>query len=165
MNAHKTSFFPLSLDISANYVHLEGRKCCISLFSFKHLNTNFRNLYQYNFTNYNFLTSGMILMLYFQGNSWFINLDKLIDYVNNVFQDEDVHLMYSTPSCYLKALQEAEDQDWPSKVGASEQLDSTAHFGLGFVFFNTLTKFCPLLTTYILVREFLYCYIGKSAYL
>ena len=37
MNAHKTSFFPLSLDISANYVHLEGRKCCISLFSFKHL--------------------------------------------------------------------------------------------------------------------------------
>ena len=48
--------------------------------------------------------------------------------MNNVFQEEDVHLMYSTPSCYLKALQESEDQDWPSKVGASEQLDSTAHY-------------------------------------
>ena len=52
-------------------------------------------------------------------------MDKLIDYVNNVFQEEDVHLMYSTPSCYLKALREAENQDWPSKVGASEQLDPT----------------------------------------
>ena len=37
--------------------------------------------------------------------------------------------MYSTPSCYLKALREAEDQDWPSKVGVSEQLDPTTHFG------------------------------------
>merc|ERR1712241_684290 len=40
-----------------------------------------------------------------------------IDYVNNVLE-EDVHLMYSTPSCYLKALRESlKDDEWPSKEG------------------------------------------------
>ena len=67
--------------------------------------------------------------------------------MNNVFQEEDVHLMYSTPSCYLKALREAEDQDWPSKVGASEQLDPTKG-GLISEHFHFGSNFLKLVPTY-----------------
>eukprot|EP00095_Tigriopus_kingsejongensis_P008379 snap_masked-scaffold9_size846264-processed-gene-1.4 protein:Tk08379 transcript:snap_masked-scaffold9_size846264-processed-gene-1.4-mRNA-1 annotation:"lysosomal alpha-mannosidase" len=45
--------------------------------------------------------------------SWYKNMDKLIKYVNE--RDEGVHVMYSTPSCYLKALHD-EDIGWPEKT-------------------------------------------------
>ena len=50
-------------------------------------------------------------------NAWFMNLDKLIDYINNQLVEENVHLLYSTPSCYLKSLREANVLEWPSKEG------------------------------------------------
>jgi lysosomal alpha-mannosidase len=42
-----------------------------------------------------------------------MNLDKLIKHAN-AMEDEKVHIMYSTPSCYLKTLQEA-NEAWPIK--------------------------------------------------
>jgi len=46
---------------------------------------------------------------------WFKNIDKLINYVNNVLgEQEKIHLMYSTPSCYIKALNE-EGAEWSTK--------------------------------------------------
>ncbi|CAN7940010.1 unnamed protein product, partial [Ixodes hexagonus] len=38
---------------------------------------------------------------------WFVNLDKLIKYANENSSATNVNLLYSTPSCYLKSLYEA----------------------------------------------------------
>ncbi|XP_033225890.1 lysosomal alpha-mannosidase-like [Belonocnema kinseyi] len=46
-------------------------------------------------------------------NSWYTNLDKLIRYIN-FYNGTKFNAMYSTPSCYLKALNE-EQISWPSK--------------------------------------------------
>lgn len=50
---------------------------------------------------------------YQNANPWFENLDKLISLVNS--NQDKVNVMYSTPSCYLKALNDA-DQAWPIKT-------------------------------------------------
>lgn len=54
---------------------------------------------------------------YTNAKVWFKNLDKLIKYVNELQAKEGskVHAFYSTPSCYLKALNEA-GISWPSKT-------------------------------------------------
>lgn len=53
---------------------------------------------------------------YTNARVWFKNLDKLIKYVNEMqAQGSRVNAFYSTPSCYLKALNEA-DISWPSKT-------------------------------------------------
>ncbi|CAF4755775.1 unnamed protein product, partial [Rotaria socialis] len=47
---------------------------------------------------------------------WFKNLDKLIKYVNaQQVNGSDVNVFYSTPSCYLYALNKA-GLTWPSKT-------------------------------------------------
>ena len=43
----------------------------------------------------------------------FKNIDKMIKYTNRI--DPGVNLFYSTPSCYLKALNEA-GETWPVKT-------------------------------------------------
>ena len=52
---------------------------------------------------------------YFDARIWFKNLDKLIRYVN-ARQDKGskVNVFYSTPSCYLYALNNA-NQTWTTK--------------------------------------------------
>ncbi|XP_037083658.1 lysosomal alpha-mannosidase-like [Pollicipes pollicipes] len=51
---------------------------------------------------------------YQDANMWFKNMDKLIKYVNARQSDgETVNLMYSTPSCYLKALHDS-GLVWPT---------------------------------------------------
>ncbi|KAK2580291.1 hypothetical protein KPH14_012534 [Odynerus spinipes] len=50
---------------------------------------------------------------YQQAEMWFINLDKLIKY-GNKRNGSTVNLFYSTPSCYLKALNDA-GLTWPTK--------------------------------------------------
>ncbi|XP_049286781.1 lysosomal alpha-mannosidase-like isoform X4 [Anopheles funestus] len=67
-----------------------------------------------------FLTNNIILTMgedfhYQDANMWFKNLDKLIRYTN-ARQSEGslVNVFYSTPSCYLKAVQEAH-VEWPTK--------------------------------------------------
>ena len=51
---------------------------------------------------------------------WYKNIDKLIKAVQNLRAEDDlpVNLIYSTPSCYLKALNEYDEEngvDWDSK--------------------------------------------------
>jgi len=41
---------------------------------------------------------------YVNANSWFKNIDKLIKYVNANTSSHNVKLVYSTPSCYTKAV-------------------------------------------------------------
>ncbi|XP_043485751.1 lysosomal alpha-mannosidase isoform X1 [Polistes fuscatus] len=50
---------------------------------------------------------------YQQAEMWFANLDKLIKYGNEL-NGSTVNLIYSTPSCYLKALHDA-NINWPTK--------------------------------------------------
>uniref|UniRef100_T1IVT5 Alpha-mannosidase n=1 Tax=Strigamia maritima TaxID=126957 RepID=T1IVT5_STRMM len=54
---------------------------------------------------------------YQQAITWFKNLDKLIKYVNQYDGKEfkRINLFYSTPSCYLKSLNDA-DITWPTKT-------------------------------------------------
>jgi hypothetical protein len=35
---------------------------------------------------------------------WYKNLDKLIKHINKNSSQHGIHLIYSTPSCYLKVL-------------------------------------------------------------
>ena len=44
---------------------------------------------------------------------WFLNMDKLKDYLNSNY---DVNVVYSSPSCYAKAINDQKsDQELPSK--------------------------------------------------
>ncbi len=54
---------------------------------------------------------------YQNANTWFKNLDKIIKYVNHMDQSDEekpVHAFYSTPSCYLKAANDAK-KTWTTK--------------------------------------------------
>ena len=51
---------------------------------------------------------------YQAAHSWYKNLDKLIKYTNQGTGQHGVHLTYSTPSCYLKSLHQA-NITWPTK--------------------------------------------------
>lgn len=55
---------------------------------------------------------------YQQAGSWYKNLDKLIAYVNSLQASEGskVNLLYSTPSCYLKAVNEEVGLSFPTKT-------------------------------------------------
>ena len=55
---------------------------------------------------------------YVSAISWYKNLDKLIRHVNSMEAPDDgkkpLNLLYSTPSCYLKSLEESGVR-WPTK--------------------------------------------------
>ncbi|XP_035912890.1 lysosomal alpha-mannosidase-like [Anopheles stephensi] len=67
-----------------------------------------------------FLTNNIILTMgedfhYQDANMWFKNLDKLIRYTNaRQAEGSLVNVFYSTPSCYLKAVHDAQ-VEWPTK--------------------------------------------------
>ena len=46
---------------------------------------------------------------------YFEQLDLLIKYANERMDDTGVHVMYSTPSCYVKAIND-EQLTWPNKT-------------------------------------------------
>lgn len=50
----------------------------------------------------------------------FKNLDKLIAYMNEATEETGIHLLYSTPSCYAKALNKdgdgADVEEWRTKT-------------------------------------------------
>ncbi|XP_063226460.1 lysosomal alpha-mannosidase-like isoform X2 [Bacillus rossius redtenbacheri] len=50
---------------------------------------------------------------YQDAHTWFNNLDRLVKYVNQR-EDSGLNVVYSTPSCYLKALNDA-NLTWPTK--------------------------------------------------
>ena len=52
---------------------------------------------------------------------YFKNLDKLIKHMNERTGETGINLLYSTPSCYLRAMNEAGeaaggDFEWPTKT-------------------------------------------------
>ncbi|KAK7602000.1 hypothetical protein V9T40_009441 [Parthenolecanium corni] len=49
---------------------------------------------------------------YSVASAWFKNMDKLIKYTNN--RSTDFNLLYSTPSCYLQAIN-SQNLTWPAK--------------------------------------------------
>ncbi|XP_063885164.1 lysosomal alpha-mannosidase-like isoform X4 [Scylla paramamosain] len=66
-------------------------------------------------TSHIIMTMGMDFQ-YQNANTWFVNLDKLIRYVNKrQSSGSQVNVLYSTPSCYLSALHDA-NQTWTSKT-------------------------------------------------
>uniref|UniRef100_A0A131YE74 Alpha-mannosidase n=1 Tax=Rhipicephalus appendiculatus TaxID=34631 RepID=A0A131YE74_RHIAP len=71
-------------------------------------------------TAYNYKTRNVPITMgndfnYQSAGHWFINLDKLIHHANLRSDKTKVHLLYSTPSCYLKALH-ASKTGWPTKT-------------------------------------------------
>ena len=64
-------------------------------------------------SNHIIVTMGMDFY-YRNADKWFRNLDLLIESVNTQTESKGVHLMYSTPGCYLKSLNELK-QKWPTK--------------------------------------------------
>ncbi len=54
---------------------------------------------------------------YVSARTWYKNLDKLIYHMNRKNWDDNakpIHLVYSTPSCYLKSLHDS-GKKWPTK--------------------------------------------------
>ena len=73
-----------------------------------------RNQHKYYSSNHILLTMGMDFH-YQAAHTWYKNLDKLIAYINtNLGESEKLNLMYSTPLCYIKSLNE-QDLAWPTK--------------------------------------------------
>ncbi|XP_077999782.1 lysosomal alpha-mannosidase-like isoform X1 [Glandiceps talaboti] len=57
-------------------------------------------------TNHIIMTMGSDFQ-YENANEWYKNLDKLIKYVNEKEEESNIHVLYSTPSCYVDALNKA----------------------------------------------------------
>lgn len=65
-------------------------------------------------TNHTIITMGMDFY-YQSAEKWYSNLDYLIDAVNSLTHQEGVHVLYSTPGCYAKALNKL-GRSWPIKL-------------------------------------------------
>ncbi|XP_023214227.1 lysosomal alpha-mannosidase-like, partial [Centruroides sculpturatus] len=71
--------------------------------------------YQANYyrTNHTVLTMGMDFH-YRDADRWFRNLDKLMAFINNLQESgSNINIFYSTPSCYLHSLNQA-NLTWPT---------------------------------------------------
>ncbi|CAF0923686.1 unnamed protein product [Adineta steineri] len=81
---------------------------------------------------YGFATNHIMMTMgsdfhYENANLWFKNLDKLIKYVNaQQTNGSDVNVFYSTPSCYVYALNKV-DRAWTSKTDDFFPLGDTPH--------------------------------------
>ncbi|XP_071953152.1 lysosomal alpha-mannosidase-like [Antedon mediterranea] len=64
-------------------------------------------------TNHIMMTMGSDFQ-YENAIPWFKNMDKLISYVNQKGNEFKINVLYSTPSCYVKSLNEA-GKTWPTK--------------------------------------------------
>ncbi|XP_074108776.1 lysosomal alpha-mannosidase II isoform X1 [Cotesia typhae] len=102
----------------------------------------------YNYTMYQsrfYQTNNIIITMggdftYQQSEMYFMNLDKLIRYTNKIYGSE-VNVFYSTPSCYLKSLNEAQIS-WPSKSDDFFPYSSDPHaFWTGFFTSRPTLKF------------------------
>ena len=84
---------------NANLPHGNGDKIAQKFLEYVHKQAE---VFQ---TNNIILTMGMDFN-YQAANAWFINMDKLINLIKNI-DNSGIHLFYSTPSCYLKALKQS----------------------------------------------------------
>lgn len=65
-------------------------------------------------TNHTVITMGMDFY-YRDANRWYTNLDRLMHAVNGMQAIEGVNVIYSTPSCYLKAIHDS-NVNWSVKT-------------------------------------------------
>jgi lysosomal alpha-mannosidase len=65
-------------------------------------------------TNHTIITMGMDFY-YRSASRWYKNLDRLMNAINAIQSQYKVNIIYSSPSCYLKSLNEA-DKTWPVKL-------------------------------------------------
>ncbi|CAG2110952.1 unnamed protein product, partial [Medioppia subpectinata] len=65
-------------------------------------------------TNHTIITMGMDFY-YRNANIWYQNLDRLMNAINSLQAKERVNIVYSSPSCYLKALNGLK-RNWPIKL-------------------------------------------------
>lgn len=65
-------------------------------------------------TNHTIVTMGDDFHFY-DAEKWYVNLDWLIDAVNSMSDQHGVHLVYSTPACYMEGLHSAK-RHWPGNV-------------------------------------------------
>jgi lysosomal alpha-mannosidase len=65
-------------------------------------------------TNHTIITMGMDFY-YRSASRWYTNLDRLMNAINAIQSEYKVNIIYSSPSCYLKSLNEA-DKTWPVKL-------------------------------------------------
>ena len=80
-------------------------------------------------TNNVMFTMGMDFN-YVMAHSWYKNMDKLVKYVTSMAPD--VNVIYSTPSCYLKAVKEYQSS-WPVKTDDFFPYASAPHeYGTGY---------------------------------
>ncbi|XP_077995437.1 lysosomal alpha-mannosidase-like isoform X2 [Glandiceps talaboti] len=68
---------------------------------------------------------------YENANEWFKNLDKLIKYVNQREDTTNVHVLYSTPACYLLSLNQA-NKTWTTKAEDFMPIGSPHDYWSGF---------------------------------
>ncbi|XP_044592334.1 lysosomal alpha-mannosidase isoform X2 [Cotesia glomerata] len=93
----------------------------------------------------NYRTNNIIITMggdftYQQSEMYFMNLDKLIRYTNKIY-GSTVNVFYSTPSCYLKSLNDAQ-LSWPSKSDDFFPYSSDPHaFWTGFFTSRPTLKF------------------------
>lgn len=77
------------------------------------INLTYENITNFKNQNHLFFTFGGDFA--FQNAAQhYKNLDKLIKYTNERTDEHGVHLLYSTPTCFLKALND-EGEVWPTK--------------------------------------------------
>ncbi|XP_077862730.1 LOW QUALITY PROTEIN: lysosomal alpha-mannosidase-like [Saccoglossus kowalevskii] len=81
-------------------------------------------------TNHIMLTMGNDFN-YENANEWFKNMDKLLKYVNMKENETNVHVLYSSPACYLYALNQA-DVTWSSKTDDFFPYGSPFNYWTGF---------------------------------
>ncbi|XP_008550968.1 lysosomal alpha-mannosidase isoform X2 [Microplitis demolitor] len=77
---------------------------------------------------------------YQNANMWFLNLDKLIRYTNQMY-GSTVNVFYSTPSCYIKSLNDAQ-MSWTTKSDDFFPYSSDPHaFWTGYFTSRPTLKF------------------------
>ena len=68
-----------------------------------------------------YATSNLIMTMgedfnYANANMWFKNMDKLRNFFNKNHEKYGINILYSTPSCYLKSLNDDKNMKWPMKT-------------------------------------------------
>ena len=78
---------------------------------------------------------------YQAAHSWFLNLDRIISYINAHGEELGLALYYSTPSCYLQAVRDT-DISWPRETGDFLPYASDEHsYWAGFFTSRPSSKF------------------------
>ena len=91
-------------------------------------------------TNHVILTMGEDFQ-YQAAHSWFLNVDRIMSFINARGQEHGLVLYYSTPSCYLQAVRDT-TISWPAETGDFLPYASDEHsYWAGFFTSRPSSKF------------------------